>query len=147
MTVSFDLITQPWVPCVDGEGRPLELGLAETLARSHELRELEGESPLVTAALHRLLLAVLHRVFGPAGYESWRALWEAEQFDAAALDAYFDRWRDRFDLFHPTRPFYQAADARVAIPIQPTARALTPPASAGSAPGRAARAPPRPRPA
>lgn len=114
MTVSFDLITQPWVPCVDGKGRPLELGLAETLARSHELRELTGESPLVTAALHRLLLAILHRVFGPPGYDDWRALWEAGRFDAAALDAYFDRWRDRFDLFHPTRPFYQAADSRVA---------------------------------
>lgn len=113
MTVSFDLTTQPWVPCVDCEGRPVELGLAETLARSHELRELAGESPLVTAALHRLLLAILHRVFGPAGYAAWYALWEAGRFDAAAIDRYLTEWRERFDLFHPTRPFYQAADARV----------------------------------
>lgn len=113
MSFSFDLTTQPWLPCIDQDSQPVELSLRDALVRAHQLREMGGESPLVTAALHRLLLAVLHRVFGPGGYDAWYALWQAGGFDAEALDAYLNQWRERFDLFHPTRPFYQAADERV----------------------------------
>jgi CRISPR system Cascade subunit CasA len=113
MDVSFDLLREPWIACIGKDGRPIELGLRDALVRAHELRELAGESPLVTAALYRLLLAVLHRVFGPADQEEWGRLWEAGRWDAAALDPYFARWRHRFDLFHPERHFYQAADDRV----------------------------------
>ncbi len=113
MTATFDLIHEPWIPCVEQDGHPVELGLREALTRAHELREVGGDSPLVTAALYRLLLAILHRVFGPAGYDAWADLWSAGRFDPDALDAYFTQWQERFDLFHPTRPFYQAADARV----------------------------------
>lgn len=113
MTFSFNLVDAPWIPCLDAEGRALELGLQETLTRAHELRELGGESPLATAALYRLLLAVTHRVYnGPAGYNAWADLWEARHFDAAKVTAYLTQWRERFDLFHPERPFYQKADAR-----------------------------------
>lgn len=113
MTASFDLISQPWIPCVGQDGFPAELGLRDALVGAHDLHELGGESPLVTAALHRLLLVVLHRVFGPEGYDAWYGLWQAGRFDPATLDAYFAQWRERFDLFHPVRPFYQAADERV----------------------------------
>lgn len=113
MNPTFDLLTCPWVPCIESDGRSVELGLRDALVRAHELRELHGESPLVTAALHRLLLAVLHRVFGPATDREWDALWRAGRWDAARLDDYLDRWRHRFDLFDPKRPFYQAPDRRV----------------------------------
>ena len=114
MTVSYDLRTQPWIPCVRNDGAAVTLSLQATLAEAHTLREPGGESPLVTAALYRLLLAVLHRVYaGPADPGAWGAIWDARQFDAARLNAYFDRWGDRFDLFHPERPFYQAPDDRV----------------------------------
>ena len=110
---SFNLIDEPWLPCARPDGGQELLGLRRALAEAHRLRELGGESPLVVVALHRLLLALLHRVFGPADIEAWAALWRGGAFDAAALDAYFAQWHDRFDLFHPTRPFYQAADPRV----------------------------------
>lgn len=113
MNPTFDLLTCPWVPCIESDGRSVELGLRDALLRAHELRELHGESPLVTAALHRLLLAVLHRVFGPATHREWAALWQTGRWDAAQLDAYLARWRHRFDLFDPHRPFYQAPDPRV----------------------------------
>jgi len=113
MTTSFDLTREPWIPCVDLNGEAREVSLRDALARAHELRELGGESPLVLAALHRLLLAITHRIYGPPDRDAWYALWSAGRFDAAPLDAYFDTWRERFDLFHPQRPFYQAADSRV----------------------------------
>lgn len=59
----FNLVDQSWIPCLlrDG-GKPQELSLRDTLIGAHEIRELCDDSPLVTVSLHRLLLAVLHRV-------------------------------------------------------------------------------------
>lgn len=113
MKATFDLLQSPWIPCIQADGTSIELGLRDVLVRSHELRELHGESPLATAALHRLLLAVLHRIFGPTDADEWAKLWDAGRWDTARLDAYLDCWHHRFDLFHPKRPFYQAADERV----------------------------------
>jgi len=114
MSPTFDLLQSPWIPCIQNDGTFVELGLRDALVRAHELRELSGESPLVTAALYRLLLAVLHRTLqGPADLQEWANLWNAGQWDAAQLDAYLERWQHRFDLFHPEHPFYQAPDERV----------------------------------
>jgi len=113
MTPSFNLVDEPWLPCIRLDSTIVELGLLDALVRAHELRELHGETPLVTAALHRLLLAVLHRVFGPASRRAWARLWERGRFDERALRDYLDRWRGRFDLFDAERPFFQAADRRV----------------------------------
>jgi len=115
MNVSFDLRTSPWVPCVDLDGVPVELGLRDALVRAHEMRELFGDSPPVTAAMYRLLLAILHRVFGPADEEEWAVLWDAGQWDAGRVDAYLAAWGHRFDLFDQERPFFQASDERVKV--------------------------------
>src|SRR5690606_15760602 len=64
--------------------------------------------PLVTAALHRLLLAVLHRsLMGPASIKEKADLFRAGRLPSAAIEAYLARWHERFDLFHPERPFFQ----------------------------------------
>jgi len=113
MSESFNLIVEPWIPCLSLDGTPVELGLREALLRAPELRELAGENPLITAALYRLLLGLLHRVYGPRDEEAWLSLWEARRWDSASLDAYLARWEPRFDLFAAERPFLQRADARV----------------------------------
>ncbi len=110
---SFNLIDEPWIPCLGRDGAPVRMGLRDTLGKAHTLHELSGESPLVTAALYRLLLAVLHRVFGPDGYDAWYDLWRSGYFDEARVTNYLDKWRHRFDLFDASYPFYQAADERV----------------------------------
>jgi len=115
VTYGFDLVNEGWIPCVMPDGRVRELGLLPTLANAPSIRELHDPSPLVTASLHRLLLAVLHRNFGPPDLDAWIELWEAGRWDASRLEAYFDRWQDRFDLLHPERPFYQTAG----LPHQP----------------------------
>jgi CRISPR system Cascade subunit CasA len=113
MNPKFNLVDKLWIPCVDTDGRPVELGLRDALLQAHQLRELSGASPLVTAALYRLLLALLHRIFGPDGYNSWYELWESGHFNHGRVLAYLEQWAHRFDLFDPERPFYQAADGRV----------------------------------
>lgn len=117
MTKAFNLIDERWLPCIHTDGTLDEVSLRTVFEQAHTLRELSGESPLVIVALHRLLLTVLHRVFGPSGYETWSALWERQPtgFDLVKLNAYLDEPSiyERFYLFHPDRPFMQAADARV----------------------------------
>ena len=107
---SFNLLDEKWVPCVMTSGEARDLSLRNALVEADQLRELFDASPLVTAAIHRLLLAVLWRVFPLRGLAQWKTLWQSRRFDAAKLDAYFDRWRERFDLLHPEKPFYQLGD-------------------------------------
>jgi CRISPR system Cascade subunit CasA len=109
LLASFDLVREPWIPVRDGDGTR-EIGLEECLTRARQFERIEDASPLVTAALHRFLLAVLSRALrGP------RSLAEATDWfrDGLPLErvrAYLAAHHDRFDLFHPTAPFYQVAD-------------------------------------
>jgi len=112
MTYSFNLIDERWIPCLTPDGERVELGLQDTLVRARELREIRGDTPLETASLHRLLLVVLHRVFGPRNRSNWIKMWRKhhEGFDPSALGSYLQRWHHRFDLFDQEHPFFQIAD-------------------------------------
>ncbi|NJL73503.1 MAG: type I-E CRISPR-associated protein Cse1/CasA [Candidatus Competibacteraceae bacterium] len=111
---SFNLLDEPWIPCVRADGACFDLGLAQVIDQAHELREVYEDSPLVTVALHRLLLAVLHRAYGgPRRKADWRALWEVGRFDTSVVGGYLQQWAPRFDLLHPERPFYQCRDAEI----------------------------------
>jgi len=116
VTFTFDLISQPWIPVLCDDGSFAELGLRDVIVESPHLREIAHDSPLFVASIHPLLTAILHRVLpGRTDREritAWETLWKQEGFGAAdveAIDAYFARWSDRFDLFHPRFPFYQVA--------------------------------------
>lgn len=107
---NFNLITEPWIPCsMSSDGSLQDLGLREVLARAPAIEEINDPSPLVTIALHRLLIAILHRNFGPKSTEEWQDLWATGSFDMEALDGYFNLWAERLDLFGERRPFYQCA--------------------------------------
>ncbi len=111
MNPSFNLIDEPWIPVIWLDGKSEELGLLDTLARAHEIREVLDPSPLVTASLHRLLIAILHRVFdGPKSKAAWHDLWIAKRFREPLLKHYCSQLHDRFYLMHEEFPFYQIAN-------------------------------------
>jgi CRISPR system Cascade subunit CasA len=112
MSISFNLIDQRWIPCLRDDGTRDDLSLHDALTQAHQLREIRGDTPLETAALHRLLLAVLHRVFGPKDRAAWFALWKRKDvgFEVAPLENYLKTWRHKFDLFDERHPFLQIAD-------------------------------------
>jgi CRISPR system Cascade subunit CasA len=119
--VVFDLAAEPWVPVVGLDGMSREVGLAETLTGSHMLRRIVGETPPMTAALYRLVLALAHRVYGPPDAEDWAQLWERDTLPAGTMRAYFARWSDRFDLLDLQRPFLQCpalAECGVSTPAK-----------------------------
>jgi CRISPR system Cascade subunit CasA len=119
VSYSFNLLDRPWIPCQDAQGAVSPSSIRNTLARAHQFRAITHESPLVGVSVLRLLLAILHRVYGPRDPAAWAALWTAPSFDMVPLDSYFQKWSARFDLFHPNRPFYQDASipASVAVPV------------------------------
>lgn len=110
-TPPYNLIDELWIPCILlHDGQKVELGIRDVLCRAHDIREISDPSPLVTVTLHRLLLAVLHRNFGPETHDDWHQLWKRGRWEAGRLDAYFDEWRSRFNLFDERYPFYQTPE-------------------------------------
>lgn len=109
---SYDLTREPWIPCAIDQGIR-QFSLSDVLTEAHNIREIIGENPPVTIALHRLLLAIIHRSFrGPKDADAWAEMYEAGKFDAGKIHAYFAAHQERFDLFHDKYPFYQTASAR-----------------------------------
>lgn len=107
-TDDYDLCTAPWLPCLDLDGKPVHVGLIDALVRAHELRGLADPSPLVTAALTRLLLAIVHRsIDGPKTMAAWLDLVRQGRFPASRVTDYLARVRNRMNLFDAERPFAQ----------------------------------------
>ncbi len=113
---SFNLIEKKWLPCVMLDNSLKDLSLKDVMTESTNIRELVGDSPPVTIALHRLLLAILHRALNaPQNYEDWNNFWQAKSWDNAKLEKYFADWKHRFDLFDETRPFYQVSTVKDSV--------------------------------
>ena len=103
----FNLIDEKWIPVRFPDGTRGELGIRDTLLRSGKIAAIEDPSPLVVAALHRFLLAVLYRALeGPTDIDQAKALFKAG-FPSKKITAYLEKWRDRFWLFDETYPFGQ----------------------------------------
>jgi CRISPR system Cascade subunit CasA len=98
---------------LDGTGHRREVSLLSLFTEAGEIRMIACELPTQTFAILRLALAVLHRAAdGPPGEADWQRLWRSPTLPIDEIAAYLDQYRDRFDLLHPTQPFYQVADLR-----------------------------------
>lgn len=103
----FNLIDEAWIPVRKHDGERLELGIRDTLLKAKEIAVIEDPSPLVTASLHRFLLAVLYRALeGPTDIDRAKD-WFRSGLPGEKIEAYLERWRDRFWLFDETHPFGQ----------------------------------------
>lgn len=115
--VSFNLLDEPWIPVRDMSGRTQLVGLRSALLESERWLEMKDPSPLVTASLLRLLLAVVQRAIGRLkGPDAWRSHWERGTWNVEAVRDYLEQEKDHFDLFHPARPFFQIPDLGIPEP-------------------------------
>lgn len=106
----FNLIDEAWIPVRKLDGKRAELGIREVLLQAKNMAVMEDPSPLVTASLHRFLLAVLYRALeGPTDIDQAKA-WFRDGLPEDRINAYLDRWRDRFWLFDEKFPFFQIPD-------------------------------------
>jgi len=103
----FNLIDEKWIPVRYPDGTRNELGIQDTLLRSSEITAIDDPSPLVVAALHRFLLAVLYRALeGPTDIDQAKAIFRNGLPDEK-IRGYLEKWRDRFWLFDEKYPFGQ----------------------------------------
>jgi CRISPR system Cascade subunit CasA len=103
----FNLVDEKWIPIRFLNGNRDELGISDILLRSREIAAIEDPSPLVVAALHRFLLAVLYRALeGPTDIEQAKALFKAG-LPEMKITAYLKRWSDRFWLVDDAYPLLQ----------------------------------------
>lgn len=106
----FDLRERDWIPVRESNGRVREMGLEEVMRRAHELRQVEGESPLETVSLYRLLVGLAHHLADDFRLvRKWREIGTQGRFDEAKVTSYFydSPWADRFGLFDEAFPFWQ----------------------------------------
>ena len=123
----FNLLDEPWVRVIDKSCNVIEVSLKDAIVNAHEYKALRGELPTQDVAVMRVILAVLHTVISrydeygeenaleddeDEALERWKAWWDNGRFPEEAVSDYLDKWRERFWLFHPDRPFFQVAGLR-----------------------------------
>lgn len=110
---SFNLTREPWIPAILTDNSVVELSLRDVVARAEEVRALTGDVPTQVFVLHRLILAIMHRALEPPrNLEEWVESTKDWADLSSIVDSYLTDLEDRFDLFHPERPFYQVAGLR-----------------------------------
>jgi len=103
----YNLIDEKWIPVRLLDGTRDELGIRATLLKAKEIAVIEDGSPLVVAALHRFLLALMYRSLeGPTDIDQARIFFDTG-FPFDKIEAYLEKWRDRFWLFDERYPFGQ----------------------------------------
>lgn len=108
----FSLVDEPWIPVQTQDG-PATLSLHAVFSQADRVTRLTGEVPTQAFATLRLLLAIVHDAIGIHDWDSLDHV-RANGVNRDAVHSYLERWRDRFDLFHPERPFMQVAALRTA---------------------------------
>ncbi|APH13060.1 type I-E CRISPR-associated protein Cse1/CasA [Dehalococcoides mccartyi] len=114
----FNLVEGPWIPCISPDGNISEYSIRDVLLQSHNLSEICDDSPLVTVAIHRLLLAILYRALeGPNNIQEWRDLYQKHSFAQSRINEYLYKWEQKFNLLDQSYPFYQMSQLVTAKPI------------------------------
>ena len=121
----FNLLDEPWIKVMKENGTIEEVSLITVFEQAHLYTDLAGELATQNVAMLRLLLAVLHTVFSRVdehgeeapieetdhALDRWGALWNKNCFPIEPIKAYLHTQHERFWLFHPERPFWQALSA------------------------------------
>lgn len=110
----YDLLERSWVPVRQATQRR-NIGLRELFSGAHELTDIEASPPPAAAGLWRVLTVIAARVTGLDDMSCGSDRWNDRQADVLAkgcfdpdhVNDYFDRFKDRFDLFDRSRPWLQ----------------------------------------
>ncbi|MDN5357334.1 MAG: system Cascade subunit CasA [Candidatus Methanomethylophilaceae archaeon] len=120
--IEFNLLDKPWILVLREDGTAEEVSITEAFRHAHKIRSLAGELSAQDLAVMRMLLAILYAVYlrmdqdgneseiedEDEAVERWKALWDKKKFDIDQIERYLDQYKERFWLFHPKVPFYQA---------------------------------------
>lgn len=113
----FNLVDEPWIPALMGDGSTLVLSLGEVFSRAPNIVRLVPDLPTTTVAIEASLQAILRRALPaysehgpwPAAEEVATHYWDDWDMAVTSIRDYLNTWRHRFNLFDPVAPFFQAA--------------------------------------
>ncbi|OQB49976.1 MAG: CRISPR-associated protein CasA/Cse1 [bacterium ADurb.Bin157] len=123
----FNLIDEPWIKVLTPDNKVVEVSLTEVICNAQKYKELKGDVATQDVPILRLLLAILYSIFSKVNSKGeqfeikteddaldiWNELWKAKKFPEEPIKRYLEKWHDRFWLFHPERPFWQANNAEI----------------------------------
>ena len=102
MNIAFD----PWIPVVTVSGTRELVSLCSALTERDKYADL-AVRPHERISLMRLFTCSAHAALdGPKDYDEWSTA--REKLPKAALD-YLTKWKDAFELFHPSKPWLQVS--------------------------------------
>jgi CRISPR system Cascade subunit CasA len=107
MGISFNLLKEPWLPCIDKNNQLVLLNILEVITKAHNLKEIQGDLSIVTGALYLFMIAFTKNVLDLQNEDEWEELWNTGRFPQDAFLLYASQWDTRFDLFDADHPFYQ----------------------------------------
>ncbi|SES04398.1 CRISPR system Cascade subunit CasA [Propionibacterium cyclohexanicum] len=115
MTSHFNLISEPWIVVRKPDNSVREVSIRDAFHHAQDYSGLGGEIPTQMAAIQRCLQAIAMRATAARRSEDeailqWGQWWEEQSLPLEQIDAYLDRYADRFDLLDPEKPFMQVAD-------------------------------------
>lgn len=123
--MAYSVLTEPVIPVLWPDGTSTAVGIREAFLRAHEIRDIQGETPLERYALLRLLIAFAMDMLHPRTSYDRRDLLDEGQFDQTTFDQYVSMCEQdgpRFDLFDRDHPFMQSKydeklDAKAEKPV------------------------------
>ena len=111
MSVTFNVLEQPWIPVATLDGKNEVLGIREVIQRADALREISCASPLEEYSLYRFLGLFLMDALRPETDADIEDLIDEGRFDTGAIDVYVTACEKEgvsFNLFDGARPFLQS---------------------------------------
>lgn len=110
--MTFNVLTDPWIPVRLQDGSIEEMGILDTLRRAPECLEISDAMANYEFGMYRLLFTFLMDAYHPEVPEDIIDLYEQGEFDQEVIDSYVELCRSEgvsFDLFDQKRPFMQEA--------------------------------------
>jgi len=107
--MNFNLIDDNFIRIED---EPTTVSIRYLFENAHKLKNLSDPDPLVKASQMRFLLAMTQSIFKINNLDDWGDVWEQKEFSLDQLTKYFDKYRDKFNLFDKHSPFYQSIGAK-----------------------------------
>lgn len=110
----FNLVDEPWIKVLTEDLELKEVSIRDCLLNAHKYLWVDGECDTQNIAVTRILLALVHTILNPVKFETfddaintWANYFNEGHFPEEKVNAYLDKWHDRFYLFDEAHPFMQ----------------------------------------
>lgn len=119
--VSYNLWLEPWLTVEREDGHHEQVSIENALKCAHQFRTVAAFSPLEVVGIHRFLTAIVQSVLSPQTFNDLKDILQLGAFQVEAIDAFRQKYGNRFELFSLDQPFLQSSD----LPLQPAKKSDT----------------------